>query len=184
MRAMRSTAMIGGRVVERPAARSSCRSDCAGSGLNSAAAGDPAPEAPPAHSRAPWRRPCIAVGQHRGVHGTGRGAGDAVDPQPWLFEQPVEHAPGEGAVRAAALQREVDQPWRPLVAGRGWFDGHRSWHSFIEGGRSSRRQDSRSRSRPRRGCRGVAGQVRSLIRHRLVFVISQAVRDSGQTGLR
>ena len=29
--------------------------------------------------------------------------------EPALLEQPVEHAPGEGAVRAAALQREVDQ---------------------------------------------------------------------------
>ena len=29
--------------------------------------------------------------------------------QPGLLEQPIEHAPGEGAVRAAALQREVDQ---------------------------------------------------------------------------
>jgi hypothetical protein len=41
--------------------------------------------------------------EHRRVHGAGRGAGNAVDLQPRLFEQPIEHAPGEGAVRAAAL---------------------------------------------------------------------------------
>ena len=39
--------------------------------------------------------------------------------QPRLFEQPVEHAPGEGAVRAAALQREIDQDRIMIRLGRG-----------------------------------------------------------------
>ena len=39
----------------------------------------------------------------------GRGAGYGLDREPGLLEQPVEHAPGESAVGAAALQREVDQ---------------------------------------------------------------------------
>ena len=51
----------------------------------------------------------MTIGQHRPVHGAGRGAGDAVDPQPWLLEQPIQHAPGERAMRAAALQRQIHQ---------------------------------------------------------------------------
>ena len=43
-----------------------------------------------------------------GVHRARRRAGDAVEVKPRLLEQPVEHAPGEGTVRAAALQAEVD----------------------------------------------------------------------------
>jgi len=35
----------------------------------------------------------------------------AIDPKPVLFQKPIEHAPGEGAMRAAALKREVDQDW-------------------------------------------------------------------------
>ena len=50
----------------------------------------------------------VAVGKHRGVHGAGRGAGNAVDLEVRLLQQPIEHAPREGAVRAPALQREVD----------------------------------------------------------------------------
>ena len=50
-----------------------------------------------------------AVREHCGVHGARRRAGDGLDLQPRLLEQPVEHAPGEGAMRAAALQGEVDQ---------------------------------------------------------------------------
>src|SRR5262249_39098695 len=30
------------------------------------------------------------------------------DLQPLVLEQPVEHAPGKGAVRAAALERQID----------------------------------------------------------------------------
>ena len=49
-----------------------------------------------------------AVGEGDAVHGAGAGAADAGDLEPAVLEQPVEHAPGEGAVRAAALQRQVD----------------------------------------------------------------------------
>jgi hypothetical protein len=48
------------------------------------------------------------VGQHHGVDRAGRGAGNALDREPAVFEQMLEHAPGEGAVRAPALQREID----------------------------------------------------------------------------
>jgi len=51
----------------------------------------------------------IAVDQHRGIHRSRRRAGDTVDAQPRLLEQAVEHAPREGAMGAAALQREVHQ---------------------------------------------------------------------------
>ncbi|MNN51013.1 hypothetical protein D3C81_1656280 [compost metagenome] len=44
------------------------------------------------------------VGQHRAVHGAGAGGADALDRQPAVLQQAVEHAPGEGAVHAAALQ--------------------------------------------------------------------------------
>ena len=50
-----------------------------------------------------------AMGEDRGVHRAGRGAGDRLDLDPGLLQQPVEHAPGQGAVRSAALQRQVDQ---------------------------------------------------------------------------
>jgi len=53
--------------------------------------------------------PGVTVGHHRGIHGAGRGPGYGLDREPRLLEQPVEHPPGEGAVRAAALQGEVDQ---------------------------------------------------------------------------
>ena len=36
----------------------------------------------------------------------------ALDLEPVRLEQPVEHAPGEGAVRPAALQRQVDRQRR------------------------------------------------------------------------
>ena len=51
----------------------------------------------------------ISVGQRRGIHRAGRRAGNAVDPQPWLLEEPIQHAPREGAMGAAALQRKIDQ---------------------------------------------------------------------------
>ena len=61
------------------------------------------------------------VGEHHRVHGAGGGAGDAVDGDPPVGQQLVEHAPGEGAMRPAALEGEVDgfgrlresQPARP-----------------------------------------------------------------------
>ncbi len=50
-----------------------------------------------------------AVRQHDRVHRAGRRAGDALDAAAAVHEQLIEHAPGEGAVGAAALQREVER---------------------------------------------------------------------------
>ena len=66
-----------------------------------------------------------AVGQHGGVHGAGAGRDDALEGQIVLLEQPVEHAPGEGAMRAAALQREVDASAVPRTAGAAGFSVRR-----------------------------------------------------------
>ena len=49
-----------------------------------------------------------AGGQGHGVHGAGAGAADAGDLQRFVFQQAIEHAPGEGAVRSTALQGEVE----------------------------------------------------------------------------
>src|SRR5262249_7147644 len=55
--------------------------------------------------RPPAREP---VGEHDRIHRARRGSRHAFDRKPAVSEQMVEHAPGESAVRAAALQREVD----------------------------------------------------------------------------
>jgi hypothetical protein len=61
-----------------------------------------------------------AVRRHRRVHRARRGAGDAVDFEPGLLQQPVDRAPGEGAMCAAALQREVhEQRLAPRGGGGG-----------------------------------------------------------------
>ena len=56
------------------------------------------------------RRPAAGepVGQHHRVEGAGRGAGNTGDLEPLIGQQLVDHAPGEGAVGAAPLQREID----------------------------------------------------------------------------
>jgi len=54
----------------------------------------------------------VAVDQHRGIHRSRRRARDAVDAQPRLLKQAVEHPPSESAMRATALQREVHEKWR------------------------------------------------------------------------
>ena len=59
-----------------------------------------------------------AVRQRHRVHGTGAGAAQAVEPEAAVFQQGVEHAPGEGAVRAAALQGQVQGALRPRAARR------------------------------------------------------------------
>jgi hypothetical protein len=38
--------------------------------------------------------------------------------EPGLLQQPIQHAPGEGAMRAAALKRQIDRQGR-AIAGRG-----------------------------------------------------------------
>src|SRR6185437_3711759 len=55
-----------------------------------------------------WPAARQSVGEHDGINRTGRGAGNAFDLKPAVVEQMVEHAPGEGAERAAALQRQID----------------------------------------------------------------------------
>jgi hypothetical protein len=47
-------------------------------------------------------------GQADGVHGAGAGAADAIEAEIAVLQQGIEHAPGKGAVRAAALQGQAD----------------------------------------------------------------------------
>src|SRR5262245_16677142 len=93
--------------------------------------GDPVPVG--IERRACARRSAFGptVGEHRGIHGACRGAGNRLDPQPWLLEQAIEHAPRERAVRSPALQGEIDQQWiaAAVVAGfgaRGLHDASRT----------------------------------------------------------
>ena len=64
------------------------------------------------------------VGEHDRIDRACRGAGNALDLEPAIVEQLVEHAPGEGAVRAAALQRQID-PLAPPAWSRGQAAGLR-----------------------------------------------------------
>ena len=50
----------------------------------------------------------VPLRHQRRIDGAGAGAADALDVDLVVLEQPVEHAPGEGAMGAAALQREID----------------------------------------------------------------------------
>ena len=99
---------VGGRVVERPAAEQpverAALQRAEGGGL-----GDLAPERFEFLARSLVARPGMAVGHHGGVHGAGRRARYGFDGEPALLEQAVQHAPGEGAVRAATLQGQVDE---------------------------------------------------------------------------
>ena len=99
---------IHGRRIERPAPEQHVERPA----LERTEAGgvrDAAPERPKRLTRAGSPAQLMAIDQHRGVHRAGGGAGDAVDRKPRLLEQTVEHAPGEGAVRPAALEGEIDQ---------------------------------------------------------------------------
>ena len=77
-------------------------------GARAGLAGDTVPELrqglprPVPTATAPTRR------ERHGVAGAGRGATDRGDLQPFVLEQPIEHAPGEGTVRAATLQGETE----------------------------------------------------------------------------
>jgi hypothetical protein len=60
----------------------------------------------------PSRTPLAAarrqpIGEHDGVDRAGARSSDAFEMQGFLFEQAVEHAPGERAVTAVTLQRQV-----------------------------------------------------------------------------
>ena len=54
-----------------------------------------------------------ARGQRDGIDGAGAGGADPGDLERLVLEQTVEHAPGEGAVRAAALERQIEAPPSP-----------------------------------------------------------------------
>ncbi len=54
-----------------------------------------------------------AVGEKHGVEGARRGTAHRVEIDLAGFEQAVEHAPGEGAKRAAALQSQRQTRRRP-----------------------------------------------------------------------
>src|SRR5271155_2538040 len=53
-----------------------------------------------------------AVGERDRVHGAGAGAADGLDANSLVLQELVENTPGESAVRAAALQRELDRLFR------------------------------------------------------------------------
>ncbi len=55
--------------------------------------------------------------EHDGVDRAGAGRGGAFERNAIVFQQAVEHAPGEGAVTAAALETEVNG----LGPGRRWL---------------------------------------------------------------
>ncbi|MEZ5862829.1 MAG: hypothetical protein R3D25_01640 [Geminicoccaceae bacterium] len=51
-----------------------------------------------------------AGSENHGIDGSGRAAADGAHLQPVDTGQPVEHAPGEGTMRATTLQRQVEAP--------------------------------------------------------------------------
>src|SRR5262249_52710341 len=59
------------------------------------------------------------VGEHHRVDRSRRRAGDAFDRDAAVVEQLIEHPPGEGAVGAAALQRQIDRLGAALARARG-----------------------------------------------------------------
>ena len=59
-----------------------------------------------------------AGGEHDGVHRAGARAADRGNLDPRVLGQRVEHAPGVGAVRAAALQGQIDDLYSTGVCGR------------------------------------------------------------------
>ena len=69
---------------------------------------DPAPEFGERASCALATARGQAIGHHRGVHGAGTGGADPFERYPLVFEQTIHRAPGEGAVRSAALQGKID----------------------------------------------------------------------------
>jgi hypothetical protein len=65
-------------------------------------------------ARAPSSPERPSVRQHRSIHRARRRARNRRYLQPWLLEQAVEHAPGEGAMRPTALKGEVYEDRVPL----------------------------------------------------------------------
>src|SRR5215475_7621559 len=58
---------------------------------------------------APVRPPESNPSEHDGIHGAGAGTADGDVVQTALVEQTIENAPGEGTVRTAALQCQIDR---------------------------------------------------------------------------
>ena len=59
--------------------------------------------------RAPARPDSARPARHGNrVDGAGAGRAHPGDVERLVLEQPVEHAPGEGAVRAATLERQIE----------------------------------------------------------------------------
>ena len=78
-------------------------------GLNFAASRDKLPVGVERRTRALRAALHEAADEHRRVHGARRCAGNCLDLEPRLLKQSVEHAPGERAMRAPALQGEIDE---------------------------------------------------------------------------
>ena len=49
----------------------------------------------------------VAADQNGAIHRAGGRAGERLDLQPGLFEKPIEHAPGERAMRPPALKGQI-----------------------------------------------------------------------------
>src|SRR5437588_12211729 len=58
-----------------------------------------------------------AAREQNGIDRSRACAADCIEVKLALLDEPVEHAPGEGAEGAAALQRQGKLPWRPSRAG-------------------------------------------------------------------
>ena len=66
----------------------------------------------------------MAIDKHCGIHRARRRAGNAIDSEPRLLEQTIEHAPCECPMRASALQRKIDKDWIASDGGLTWFNRH------------------------------------------------------------
>ena len=98
----------GGRIIERPAAHEHIEG-CALERAEPGSLGHLAPECLQGSAGIPGPALGETVGEHHGVHGARRRSRDAVDAEPRLLQQPIEDAPGEGAVRASALERQINE---------------------------------------------------------------------------
>src|SRR5439155_9317513 len=98
---------IAGRVLDRPVAPHHVPRHALHR-AEAALRGHGAPETVELLARALDAAAHEAVSQRDRVHGAGAGAGYGGDLQPPILEQAIEHAPGEGTVRAATLECDVD----------------------------------------------------------------------------
>ena len=84
----------------------------------------------------------MTIGQHRGVHGAGRCTGNADGEEPGLLQQPIQHAPGEGAMGASTLESQIHGDGRAIAGRRdtlkrfsAWLlvIRDRCWHKLCDG---------------------------------------------------